>query len=77
MENDIKSNDSSRNIGNWFLKHVDTLAVIATVLSGFLWINGKFNDIEKDIAVIKTVMIMKNIVGPDVLSKACKKEVSE
>lgn len=43
-------------------KHVDTLIVLAALAGGFLWLNGKFNDIDKDLAVIKTVLIMKGIM---------------
>lgn len=54
---------------SWFKKHADTVFVIGSILSSVLWMNGKFNDIdkrfneiEKDIVMIKTVMIMKNIM---------------
>ena len=46
-------------------KHSDTLAVIAIMFSGFLWMNGKFNALEKDMAVMKTVLIMKEIMPID------------
>lgn len=46
----------------WLKKHTDLLIMLSAFASSFLWMNGKFNDIEKDIAVIKTVLIMKNIM---------------
>jgi hypothetical protein len=63
-------------------KHADTVAIIGGILTSVLWMNGKFNDvdkkfnemdkkfstIEKDMAVIKTVLIMKEIM-PDKLAK--------
>ena len=45
----------------WFKKHVDTVIILSAFAGSMLWINGKFNDLEKEIAIIKTVLIMKNI----------------
>lgn len=52
----------------WFKKHTDTVVILAAFASCVLWMNGKFNTIEKDITIIKTVLIMKNIM-PSELSK--------
>jgi hypothetical protein len=46
----------------WIKKHVDTVIILTAFGSSILWMNGKFNDLEKDMAVIKTVLIMKNIM---------------
>lgn len=46
----------------WFKKHVDTMIILGAFASSLLWMNGKFNDLEKDILVIKTVLIMKDIM---------------
>ena len=54
---------------NWFKEHADTIVVMATLASGFLWINGKFNEIEKDISTIKTVLIMQRIMPPELAKK--------
>lgn len=47
-------------------KHADTVIILLTIVSSLLgstmWMNSKFNDLEKDIAIIKTVLIMKNIM---------------
>jgi hypothetical protein len=51
---------------DWFKKHVDTVIIVGAILSSVLWMNGKFNEIEKDMAIIKTVLIMKNIIAPEV-----------
>ena len=48
-----------------FKKHVDTVIILGNILSSMLWINGKFNDLEKDIVTIKTVMILRNIMPPE------------
>ncbi len=31
----------------WFKEHVDSVVVIGIMFSGFLWMNGKFNDIDQ------------------------------
>lgn len=40
---------------DFFKKHADTIAVIFTLFSGLIWINGKFTELEKDMDIIKTV----------------------
>jgi hypothetical protein len=54
---------------DWFTKHVDSIATIATVIGAMIWMNGKFNSIEqrfsvmeKDMAIIKTVLVMKEMM---------------
>jgi len=53
----------------WFKKHTDAVIVLTAIIGCMLWMNGKFNDIdkrfsdiEKDLAILKTVLIMKNIM---------------
>jgi len=46
----------------WFKKHVDTVIVLGALFGGFLWINGKFNALDKDITIIKTVLIVKGVM---------------
>jgi len=46
----------------WIEKHADTVIVLGAMFSGLLWVNGQFNELKKDITVIKTVMIMKGIM---------------
>ena len=43
-------------------KHVDTIIILGAFASAMLWMNGKFNEIEKDMAVMKAVLVMKNIM---------------
>ena len=47
---------------DWFKKHTDTVIVLTAIVGSMLWMNGKFNAIEKDVAIIKTVLIMKQIM---------------
>ena len=63
---------------DWMKKHVDTVVVLGAILSSVFWMNSQFNGIdnrfalmEKDIAVIKTVLMMKNIM-PNEICKAEK-----
>lgn len=32
---------------DWFKKHTDTALVLGAILSSVMWMNGKFNEIEK------------------------------
>jgi len=47
---------------DWFEKHSDVVIILTAIISSMLWMNGKFNQIEKDIAIIKTVLVMKEIL---------------
>ena len=47
---------------DWLKKHTDAAIVVGTILSSVIWMNTKFNSLEKDMAIIKTVLIMKNIM---------------
>jgi len=63
---------------SWFKEHGDAVAIILSVfisvLSGVMWINGKFNDIEKDIAVMKTILQYKNIMKNQIAKYEDKEE---
>lgn len=50
-------------------KHVDTVVIIGSILTACLWMNGKFNELEKEIAVMKTVLIMKDIMPLELAHK--------
>lgn len=50
-------------------KHADTAFVLSALFSCMLWMNGKFNtidgqfkDLDKEISIVKTVLIMKGIM---------------
>lgn len=51
---------------DWFKKHADTLVILGSFALCFWTMNEKMNDkfsvIEKDLTVIKTVLIMKDIM---------------
>ena len=46
----------------WFKKHTDAVLVLSGILGSVLWMNGKFNEIEKELTDIKTVLILKGIM---------------
>jgi hypothetical protein len=52
----------------WFKKHTDTVMVLSAILGAVLWMNTRFNELDKDIIVIKTVLIMKNIMPCELAS---------
>lgn len=58
----------------WFKKHVDTVIVLGGILTATLWMTSKINDVEKEMAIMKTVLIMKNIM-PSELVKCIEKKV--
>lgn len=49
-------------------KHVDTFAIIGCIITSMIWINGKLNKIETDMAIMKTVLIMKDIYPKELAS---------
>ncbi len=53
---------------DWFKQHSDTLAIITTFVLCFWHVNEKIIQLEKDVSIIKTVLILKNIM-PDQLCK--------
>lgn len=46
----------------FFKKHVDTVIILSGILASVLWMNGKFNDVDRRLIRIETVMIMKGIM---------------
>ena len=47
---------------DWFKNHTDTVIILTAFAASLMWMNGKFNNVEKDMAVIKAVLVMKNIM---------------
>jgi len=50
---------------DWFSKHADTVIVLSAIIGSMLWMSGKFAGLEKDMAVVKTVLIMQKIMPPE------------
>lgn len=60
----------------WIKKHTDTVIVLTGIVSSMIWMNGKFtrvaqqlNDLEKEISIVKTVLIMKGIMPVELAVK--------
>lgn len=80
----MKQDENNKNVDkNWFSKHAETLTVIASLLGGFIWMDSKFatvdakfdkvnerlSAVEKDIAVIRTVLSLKGINCNDMAAR--------
>lgn len=53
---------------DWFKNHVDAVLVLGGILGSLIWMNGKFNQVDKEIAMInselrniKTVLMLKEV----------------
>lgn len=58
-----------KKIVDWLKKHMDAVIVLTGLLSAVFWMNGRFNevdnrfnDLQKDITIIKTMLVIKNIM---------------
>lgn len=56
-------------MNEFFKKHTDTAVVLTSLCAGFLWMNTKFNSLEKDMSVVKTVLIMQKIMPAELAVK--------
>lgn len=70
--------EDSKNKFEMFRQHVDTVIILGGVLAASMWMNGKFATLEKDMAVIKAVLVMKNIMPTELARREkivdCKHE---
>jgi type IV secretory pathway VirB2 component (pilin) len=57
---------------NWFKQHTDSLATISIIIACLMWMNSKLNEIQRDLTVIKTVMIMKGIANSEMFASDSK-----
>jgi len=53
---------------DWLRKHTDTVIILGGIVSAMIWMNGKFNQLQKDVAIIKTVMLLKGILPPELVA---------
>lgn len=56
-------------MSDFFTKHADTIVVLTALFTSFLWMNNKFNDLEKDMTIIKTVLLVKDIMPKELAVK--------
>lgn len=62
-------------------KHADTVIIMGGILASFLWMIGKFNDIDQKFASIdnrltkiETILIVKEIATKDMIGKSLKEK---
>lgn len=64
---------------NWFKEHADTIVILSSFALCFWNMNEKMNTnfaaLEKDVAIIKTVLIMKQIMPCEFAHDAPAKDV--
>jgi len=67
MEDQQENNKKEKM--DWLKMHADTVVIIGAIIGSIFWMNGKFSDIktemsaiEKEIAIVKTVLVMKNVM---------------
>lgn len=65
MQNEKQKEKASME---WFKRHVDTVVVLGGILGAMMWMNGKFNTLEKEIAIMRTVLITKGIMSSELAS---------
>jgi len=53
----------------WFKNHADTIAIISSFAFCFWNLNEKINHIDKEVAIVKTVLILKNILPNELAVK--------
>lgn len=55
---------------DWFKIHADTMIILGAFAASILWMNGKFNDIEKDITIMKNIMPVELAIKDKVSNSA-------
>jgi hypothetical protein len=53
----------------WFKKHGDTLVILGTFATCFWHLNKRISVLDKDLAIIKTVLLMKNIMPAELATE--------
>ncbi len=51
---------------DWLKQHGDTITILSVFAFCFWTLNEKISVVERDVAIIKTVLIMKNIMPTEV-----------
>lgn len=61
---------------DWIKKHTDTVVVLGAILTSVMWMNGKFNEIEKRfsdvenrLTKIETIIYIKGLVSNELAHK--------
>jgi hypothetical protein len=65
----MNDNNDNTEEKNWLKKHADTIATIVVIVAATYWMSSAIGELKKDIAVIKTVLILRNIMPQDLAYK--------
>ena len=62
---------------NIFKEHADTavllLAMLTSLVTSIMWLNGKFSDIDRRLVRIETVLVVRGIMPADIATKDISK----
>lgn len=63
-------------MNDFFKQYANAIIVLTAVCGSLMWMNSRFNEmdqrfsnLEKEVAIVKTVMIMKNVMPAELASK--------
>jgi hypothetical protein len=48
----VKNKNKEDNHMDWFKKHVDAVLVVSAIVSSVIWMNGRFNQVDKQFASV-------------------------
>ncbi len=57
---------------SWLKKHADTMIILASFGAACIWMSGKFSELEKEMAVVKTVLIMRDLMPKELAKNEVK-----
>ena len=64
------------SVNDFFKQYSNAIIVLTAVCGSLLWMNSRFNEIdqrfsnlEREVAIVKTVMIMKNVMPVELAAK--------
>jgi hypothetical protein len=58
---------------DWFKKHADTVVILGSFALCFWTVNEKINSLEKDVLIIKTILVTQKILPNELLANEGKK----
>lgn len=63
-------------MNEFFKKYIETFTILSAIFSSFLWLNNKFNTLEKEllivkneVEIVKTVLIIQKIMPAELAVK--------
>ena len=62
---------------DWLKQHGDTIVILSTFAVCFWTLNEKIMQIDKDLTIIKTVLVLKNIMPSELCKNSETSKVEE